>query len=387
MNLSPELRRDLREICRFLFENPELGFHEFKASDLQCSLLEKLGFTVTRGLADLPTSYKAEKILNGGNGPHFGFFSEYDALAEIGHACGHNLICVSSIAATVLTVAELEKRGISGRITLFGTPGEEQLGGKVRMKAAGVFDGVDAGLISHPYDLTSCDDGAYSVRRYSVKFHGKASHAGMAPHLGINALDALILFFNGIGLWRQQMPEASRVHGIILKGGDAPNVIPSETEAFFYLRARDLQTTLAMSERFCAIAAGAAEQTGCTCDCDLVSAYAPCLVNAPFNTAYADLLEEMGEPVIRANGTEGRASTDFGDVSQMMPGANLHFGICDHGGVPLHSIDFREAAGTDHAFDQAMKAAHVMALLGVKYYTEPDFRNAVHADFRSKSNS
>lgn len=384
MNLPDDLRTELRSLCRTIYENPELGFKEFNAAKLQCDLLKKLGFTVTEGLADLPTSYKAEKIINGGNGPHFGFFSEYDALAGIGHACGHHLICVSGIAATVLAVAELEKRGISGKITLFGTPGEEQLGGKVKMKAAGVFDGVEAGLIGHPYDLSSCDDGAYSVRRFSVKFHGKASHAGMAPHLGINALDALILFFNGIGLWRQQMPEASRVHGIILKGGDAPNVIPAETEAFFYLRAKDLQTTLAMEKRFRAIAAGAAEQTGCTCDCDLVSAYDPCLVNAPLNTAYADILESMGEPVIRANGTEGRASTDFGDVSQMMPGANLHFGICDHGGVPLHTVEFREAAGTEHAFDQAVRTAQVMAQLCVKYYTEPDFRDAVQADFNAK---
>lgn len=384
MNLPDSLRAELRELCRTIFENPELGFREFNAAKLQCDLLKKLGFTVKEGHADLPTSYTAEKILNGGEGPHFGFFSEYDALENIGHACGHNLICVSGIAATVLAVEELEKRGISGKITLFGTPGEEQYGGKVKMKAAGVFDGVEASLISHPYDLSSCDDGAYSVRRFSVKFHGKSSHAGMAPHLGINALDALILFFNGIGLWRQQMPEASRVHGIILKGGDAPNVIPSETEAFFYLRAKDLKTTLEMEKRFRAIASGAAEQSGCTCDCDMISAYDPCIVNAPINKAYADILEGMGEPVIRANGTEGRASTDYGDVTQMMPGANLHFGICDHGGVPLHSIDFREAAGSDHAFDQAMKAANVMAQLCVKYYTEPDFREAVQADFNAK---
>ncbi len=378
-------QRELAELAHFLYTHPEVSMKEFQAAERQTALLKQHGWNVTGNIAGLPTAYTAEWKLGSGNSPVFGFFAEYDALS-IGHACGHHLICVSALAAAACAAHQLSAMPVDGKIILFGTPAEEGAGGKVIMRNAGVFEGVDAGVISHPYDITSTDDGAYSVVHYSITFHGKSSHAGMAPHLGINALDAMILFFNGIALCRQQLPEGTRIHGIITKGGDMPNVIPEETKAQIYVRADTLEKTGLLGRRMTEIAQGAALQTGCTAECTVDSAYDPCIINPPLNEAYAAFMEARGEPVRRAAGNEGRASTDFGNVSQIMPGANLHFGICREPGIPLHSAEFRDAAGTDYAFQQAMLCGEAMAHIAVRYFTEESFRNEVHTAWKMKKN-
>ena len=139
------------------------------------------------------------------------------------------------------------------------------------MKKAGVFDDIDASLIGHPYDISSTDDGAYAVSRYRVIYHGKSSHSGMAPELGINALDAMIAMYNGISMWRQHMPEGVRVHGIITKGGTAANIVPDYTEAFFYLRSASSRLQKQLEKRFQQIVDGAAALTGCTSELIRVS--------------------------------------------------------------------------------------------------------------------
>lgn len=383
IELSASDVEKLHELSRFLHGNPEMGLHEFKASAAQKELLRGWGYAVQENVAGLETAFRAEIPIGNGCGPKFAFFTEFDALKDIGHACGHNLIAACGMAAARLTALRLKDSGLNGTVVLFGCPGEEILGGKVTMCAHHVFDGIDAALAAHPFDVSSMDDGIYGVTRMSVKFHGRASHAGMAPQLGINALDAMILFFNGIGLWRQQIPEASRAHGIILKGGTLPNVIPDETEAFFYLRGPDVATMNLMETRFREIVSGAALQTGCTFDCDRVSAYQPELLNPVLNRAFAEAFEALGETVRHADGTEGRISSDFGDVSQIVPGAHVHFGICtpQQKGTPLHSIAFREVAGTDFAFDQAMKCASAMASVAVRYFSDADFRASVQRVF------
>lgn len=373
----------LRDLSEFIYSNPELGLHEFKAASAQKKLLREWGFAVQENTGGLETAFRAEMSFGTGKGPKFAFFTEYDALRNFGHACGHNLITACGMAAARIACLKLREAGADGTLVLFGSPGEEQCAGKVIMRAAGVFDDIDAALAAHPFDISSMDDGTYGVRDMVVKFHGKASHAGMAPQLGINALDAMILFFNGIGAWRQQMPEATRVHGIITNGGSAANIIPDETSAFFYLRSRRLDEMDLMEKRFREIVAGAALQTGCTFDCDCVSAYEPCRINQPLNAAFAEAFEASGEPVRHADGSEGRISTDFGDVSQIVPGAHVHFGIClpEEKGMPLHSEAFRTAAGREYGFQQAVKCASAMADVCVKYFSDPAFRDAVKADF------
>lgn len=384
LDVIETVRPAIRELSDYLHDHPEIGFQEFEAAKRQCNLLESWGFQVTRGVAGLETAFEAVRKFGSGNGARFCILSEYDALKGMGHACGHNLICASAMAAGYAASRALEKAGIQGELCVMGTPAEEGKGGKVIMTEQGVFDRFHASIISHPYDLSSMDDGALSINHWRVAFHGVASHAGMAPEKGINALNAMIHFFNGIALWRQQLPENSRVHGIISKGGEAANIIPAYAESLFYVRAPDCELQAEMNRQFRAIAEAAALATGTTLECESDHGYQAIRFNRPLNEEYAASWLELGESIRRVNGSEGRGSTDFGNVSQMMPGANLHFGICGKEGVPLHSIEFREAAKTQFAFDQAMKTGAVMAGIACRYLSDEDFRNQVNDAFPGK---
>jgi len=374
---------EIHAVSAFIHDHPELALNEFQAQEKLSEWLKGKGFQVDLGIGGLQTSFHAKKITGSGKGPHFGFLAEYDALPEIGHACGHNLICSAALAAGELAARFLQKNNIPAVISVFGTPGEETRCGKVTMLKNGTFDSLDAVLACHPYDMDSTDMGALSVSRYKVRFHGKASHAGSAPELGINALDAMIAFFSAVGLWRQQMPDSVRVHGIILNGGTAVNIIPDLTEAYMYVRSPNTKIQERMNQRFAEIVQGAALSTGCTSEIELVSSSNSILLNRPLNQEYAACQENIGTRIHRANGTEWHASTDFGDVSQIKPGANLLFRICEPG-TPLHSVKFQQAAGTDFAFSQAMKCAVCMAQTGIRYITDDDFREKVNNDFHQQ---
>ena len=202
-----------------IWANPELAFAEYKASQLLVDLLKKFGFAVEYPYAGMETAFRAE-YSRGTGGATFALAAEYDALAGIGHACGHNLIGAASVAAAYAAKAYMDKHDITGKIVVLGTPGEEGGGGKVLMlKNADCLKGVDAVMMSHAAACsTRGDSGSSGIRRYEVVFHGRASHAAGSPEKGINALDAQILLFNAIGLYRQQMNREASIHGIILEG-------------------------------------------------------------------------------------------------------------------------------------------------------------------------
>lgn len=376
MNLLKEVADSIRTVSDHIYNNPELGFEEFSAVEKQCALLENWGFALTHEVADLKTAFRADKKYGTG-GPKFCIISEYDALPGMGHACGHNLICASALAAVYLADKMLSKKEIACELTLMGTPAEEAKGGKVLMVERGVFEGFDACMLAHPYDISSMDDGALSISHCRVIYHGHAAHAALAPEKGVNALDAMLQLFNGVALWRQRLPENSRIHGIITHGGTAPNIIPDYTEANYCIRAGDTQMQKEMDSRFREIAEGAALATGTTMELITDSEYKAVIFNMPLNEEYAKGMEEMGDVVRHTTGKEGRISTDFGNVTQLMPGAHVHFGICKNKRVPLHSNEFREAAGSSYAFMQALKAASAMARICVRYCSDKTFRKAV----------
>lgn len=381
-----DIKAQLHDISDFIHTHPELALEEVQAHEKLTSALHDFGHHSVGVIHDdFPTSFLAEEVFGDGTGKVFAFFSEYDALKGIGHACGHNLIAVSGLAAFHLAVTYLRKHHpeFNGKVLLLGTPAEESYSAKSALAKRGCFKNIDASIISHPCDLTSMDPGALSVIHVRVNFHGRASHAGMAPEKGINALTSMVSLFQMIGTWRQQLPEACRVHGIITHGGDAPNVIPDFTSAFIYLRAPDSPTAQAMEERFRAMVDGAAACTGCTAEVILEGNSADaCLVNSIFNQAYREGMESFGETVKFATGKEGRISTDYGNVTQLMPGCNVHFGICGKAGVSLHTQELKEAAATDYGFEQAMKCAAVMAQIGIRYLTEESFRTQADAEYQ-----
>lgn len=259
-----------------IHQNPELGFEEFKAHDNITNMLESLGFQVTRHAYGLDTAFVAEY---GQGGRVVAFNAEYDALPGIGHACGHNLIAMMSIAAFIGVAENLKKQQqttgqvVPGRVRLIGTPAEEGFGGKIPIINAGAYKDVDACLMTHPGPFTECPGftgDAYmptlASLKLSVEYTGKTAHAAMAPWEGVNALDAAVLAYNGIGILRQQIHPSNRVHCIVSKGGDRPNIIPGNAALDCYIRSPSVKIAEELLERIKNCFEGAALQAGCTMD-------------------------------------------------------------------------------------------------------------------------
>ncbi len=370
---------ELKGLSLKIHKCPELGLEEFNACKWQTDLLRKMGFEVKSPYCGLKTAYFAK---SGKSGPVFCFLAEYDALPEIGHACGHNLICSAAIGAGKALAETLRKEKISGTVIVMGTPAEEGKGGKVKILSKNGFDNIDAVMMAHPLYRTQPWHGFLSVERFNVSFHGKSSHAANSPEKGRNALDAAMLFFQGINAWRQHLPESSRIHGIITSGGAAPNIIPDFTSCSFYIRAENEPTMSEMIKRFRDIAKGAALMTGTSCEVkDGGEGYMGGKINKTLNEEYFRVAEELGmEPVRSERG--GRASSDFGDVSQLIPGTHVYFGISPRKKTPLHSAKFAEVAKSDYALNAMLKVSKAMAQIGYRFFTDAEFRKEIRADFK-----
>ena len=379
-------RQPLVETSRTIWNNPEIAFTEFKASQLLVGLLKKYGFTVEYPYAGMETAFRAEYV-RGTGGATFALAAEYDALAGIGHACGHNLIGVASVAAAYAAKVYMDKHDVAGRIVVLGTPGEEGGGGKVLMlRNADCLKGVDAVMMSHAGgDATRGDSGSSGIRRYEVVFHGKASHAAGSPEKGINALDAQILLFNAVGLYRQQMERDASVHGIILEGGEAANVIPDRTRCRFYIRSHQEAIIDKIYDRFSKMVEGAALMTGCTSEIAQYSIpYKSRKPNKTLNGIFLEGARAMGT----MNPTEallsGRGSSDFGDFSHAAPGAHTSFAIAPPGtSVPGHSEVKKANSNTDFAYDRMLDAGAILAYCALRVLTDADLRAAIRREFEA----
>ena len=232
-----DARRDqLIQIADTIHANPELGFQEFKAASLLTGVLEEDGFSVERGVAGMETAFIAT-LRGQGDEPVVAFLAEYDALPGLGHACGHNIIAAAAVGAGLALGTVLPD--LAGTIQVIGTPAEEGGGGKVIMVDAGIFDGVDAAMMIHPSGRNLLGRGALTAYPVTLEFYGRPAHAAAKPDEGINALETMILTYNGINALRQHLRDDVRIHGIITHGGDAPNIVPEYTKAEFIVRAAD----------------------------------------------------------------------------------------------------------------------------------------------------
>lgn len=376
-----EHRDELRGICRKIHDNPELGFEERDAAQWQVELTRSWGFNVETPFGGLETAYKASA---GRDGDTFCFMAEYDALPKLGHACGHNLIATCALAAGLALKRLLEKRRAKGRVIIMGTPAEEGKGGKVIMIRNNAFNGIDAAMMGHPFYRTITDPGYLANARFDVAFRGVPSHASVSPEKGKNALDAVMLLFQGVNAWRQQLPEVTRVHGNITDGGEAPNIIPGRAACCVTLRANEDKVLREMRRRFLKMIEGAALMTETVPDIkEKENPYRAGLINAPLNEAFYELASDLGlNPSRPSRG--GRASTDFANVSQILPCAHIFFGIAEEQKIALHSPAFVEIAGSDAAFDKTLLTAEALALTGFRYLTVPTFKQNVNNDFIAK---
>jgi amidohydrolase len=319
-------RHDLIALSHRIHANPELGNQEVRAFAWLSEALADAGFAVERGVGDLATAFLARA----GNGPlHIAFCAEYDALPEIGHACGHNIIAAMALGAGIAAARVADDVGLT--VSVIGTPAEEAVGsgGKVVLLEKGVFDGVHAAMIVHPAPFDIVAPKIIAATSFEVFFTGKAAHASLYPEHGINAADALTVAQTAIGLLRQHIRPTDRIHGIITKGGDAPNIVPAQTSARYMIRADTLDDIEGLRTRVQRCFEAGALATGSTLEIAGGSqAYAHMRHDPDITAAYQKNAEALGRTFRDVPpGDQKGASTDMGNVSLAMPAIHPMIGI------------------------------------------------------------
>ena len=366
---------DLRSLSLDIHAHPELNFAERHAHDLLTDLFERRGFAVERGVYGITTAFRATV---GRGAPTIAVLCEYDALPKIGHACGHNLIAASGVAAGLGLQAAWEEG--RGTVLVLGTPAEEGGGGKIDLIERGAFAEVDAALMVHPGPVDCLRPNVLAIQQMHVEYYGQSAHAAAYPWEGVNALDALVLAYNGIAALRQQLPPEVRVHGIITQGGAKPNIIPDHTAADFYVRAPNDIALESLHERVLACFRGAAEATGCRLEATTVGKpYSNLTTNEPLAEAYLANLRTL-HPAYR-EAAPMAVSTDMGNVSHVVPAIHPIFRIETEGGN--HTPAFTTAAATPPAHAAMIGAATAMALTAIDLFTQPDLLAAVRQRFRA----
>jgi amidohydrolase len=370
---STALRDDLIVLSRAIHGAPELAYQERQAVANIATLLKRHGHAVELRLGGVETAFRARV---GPAGPSVALLAEYDALPEIGHACGHNLIAMSNVGAFLL--AAQRDKDLQVGIELIGTPAEESGGGKIDLIDAGVFKSAVAVLSSHPGGNTwQLGGSSLGIVGKLVRFHGLASHAAYSPEKGRNALSAAVRLFLAVDGWRQHLPVNTRVHGIITKGGAASNIIPDLAECDFGLRAASMDVLDEMVVTFADMVRGAAMQTGTRGEIlDKMRLYAPVKPNVKIGDLLMDELAKRKIDVERGELT--LASTDFGNVSQIVPADYIGFPLS---AVPIsgHSHVMRDASATDLAHTNAMITAEILATVAVRIATDPASRASLAA--------
>ena len=368
---------ELIQTADWIHAHPEIGHQEVEASKRLSGMLREGGIPVEMGTAGMATAFKAE--LDGRNGarPRVAILAEYDALPGLGHGCGHNLIGTSAIGAGLALKDVIPE--LNGSVWVLGTPAEESAapnsGGKVHMVNAGVFQDVDAAIMFHPGTETAITlDRSLAARGFEFYFHGRAAHAAGAPEEGINALDAVVLMYNAISVLRQQVRSDVRIHGIILSGGAAANIIPDYAAIRYRTRADDSEYLADVVSRVVACAEGAARATGCRLEW---KEYMPGYENTMPNKVLLELMSEnlrsLGVQVNNERRRSGRGSTDFGNVSRRVPGIEARIAITEVLETPGHSIEFREAAGSDLGRQAMLTAAKGLAMTAIDLLTNPEY--------------
>jgi amidohydrolase len=347
---------ELRSLSHRIHRHPELAFEEHDAARWCAELLDKGGFTVEPGICGLPTAFSATV----GSGPlTIALCAEYDALPEIGHACGHNIIAAAGVGAGLALAPLADELGCTIRV--LGTPAEEGGGGKILMLERGGFDGVHAAIMVHPAPAESIQMPCLAVAHVDVRYTGKEAHASAYPERGINAADALTLAQVAIGLLRQHVNPFDQVHGIVTLGGAAPNIVPAHTSAAYYLRSRSLRDLEAFTPRVEACFRAGALGTGC--ELEIVPkgpVYSEFVADDGIARHYAHNAAALGRVFPAAASRPMSGSTDMANVSLAIPSIHPMVGI-DSGSASNHQPEFTAACVTAPADRAALEGAIALA--------------------------
>ncbi|UXA08166.1 M20 family metallopeptidase [Mycobacterium sp. SMC-2] len=367
---------DLVELSHAIHAEPELAFAEHRSCAKAQTLVAERGFEITASAGGLDTAFRADF----GSGPlTVGVCAEYDALPEIGHACGHNIIAASAVGAALALAEVADDLGL--RVALIGTPAEEAGGGKVLLLRAGVFDDVAAAVMLHPGPVDIAAARSLALSEATVHYRGKESHAAVAPHQGINAADAVTVAQVAIGVLRQQLAPGQLVHGIVTDGGQAVNVIPGHATLQYAMRALESDSLKQLEGRMYACFAAGALATGCEYD---IENPAPAYDELTPDQWLADIFREemrrLGRDPLGREFEEAlpMGSTDMGNVTQLLPGIHPVVGI-EAGGAMVHQRAFTTAAAGPSADRAVVEGAIMLARTVVQLAQTPAERDRVMA--------
>lgn len=355
----------LVELSEKLHANPELGWQEHQASQWTAEVLTEHGFDVTRSYLGFPTALRA---VVGSGRRKVGLMAEYDALPGLGHACGHNLITAMSVGAALALAEFADERDLT--VEVYGTPAEEGGGGKIEMLNKGAFVDLDLAMMAHPSPVDAAEARPFAVSHSHIEYRGKAAHAAAYPDQGVNANDAFIIAQVALGLLRQQLPAGTRVHGVQTRGGEAPNAVPEKTEGRWYVRAERLADLEVLQRRVERCFEAGALATGCeltiTPESEPYSEFRTEQRALDLYVAHAQRLgRRFDAPAEQA--TMNRASTDMGNVSQVVPAIHPYIGI---GSYPVanHQPEFAAHCVGDAAECAITDGATALALTALDYF-------------------
>lgn len=360
----------LWKLASYIHANPEIAFEEKKAASALSSYLHEAGFIVETGIAGLETAFKA--VFKKGDGPRIAVLAEYDALQGLGHACGHNLIATSALGCAVAVKHALEHSDLQGSIEVYGTPAEEDGGGKIIMLDHGVFDGLDAVFLMHPTSAMARIGGeCASFTDFVIEYFGKSAHAESHPENGINALDAANLFYQAVGLTRQQLRDSIHVCCILAESekdiGRIPDYAKLEVE-ISTMRVKDIETT---KQKIINIAEGMALASGCRVSYKEIPGYYGRMPNTVLGELCRQEMLALQEPMMEGMPSDA-GGEDLGNVSRVIPACNLYMTLLPEKKISGHTEQFRELAISDagkHCLDVSSKG---MANSIVRLFQEPD---------------
>lgn len=373
---------NLIELARGIHAEPEVSFAEHRSVSKITEVLAGAGFAVRTPVAGLDTAFIASR---GSGELVVGVCAEYDALPEIGHACGHNIIAASAVGAGLALAEVADQLGIT--VHVIGTPAEEIGGGKILMLERGAFDDVAFAMMVHPGPEDICAPRSLAITDLEVRYTGRESHAASAPELGVNAADALTIAQVAIGLLRQHAEPQQMVHGIVTEGGAAPNIVPAHTSAVYNLRAAGLASLQRWEKRIRACFDAGATATGCTHEVIQVSpAYAELTADTWLSEAYRAEVSGLGRHPLDRTKQRDRVigSTDMGNVTQRMPAIHPMIAV-DCGDAVNHQPEFAAACGSDSADRAVVDGAIALALTAVRAVADPDQRARLLAGQHSRS--
>lgn len=363
------------ELALNIHANPELSFEEVNSAAALIAPLRAAGFEIEEDLGGLPTAFRATYD-SGKPGPVIALLAEYDALVNLGHACGHNLIGTASVTAAL--ALKQVSQFLTGRLEVIGTPAEEEGGGKIILSDKGIFDDADAVMMFHPRDKTMVVRGGLACVDAVFKFYGKAAHAASAPQNGISALDAVIHTFNGINALRQLFTDDVRVHGIITDGGSATNIVPAYSEAKFLMRADTVKGLATVKQKVFDAARGAALMTGARLEIEEGLTYAERNNNLTLAGFFQQNLEAIGVEVVPPPLKGGIGSSDIGNVSQITAAIHPYIRIGD---VLPHTPEFAVAAGSEAGLQGMLQAAKALAMTALDLCQDDTKLRAVREEF------